>query len=33
MALNSRDRDEVLTHLLELLAEREMTTPSAGGKS
>jgi len=32
MALNSRDRDEVLTRLLELLAEREMTTPSAGGK-
>ena len=32
LALNSRDRDEVLTHLLELLAEREMTTPSAGGK-
>jgi UTP--glucose-1-phosphate uridylyltransferase len=32
MALNSRDRDEVLTRLLELLAEREMTTPSAEGK-
>ncbi|MGO8785915.1 MAG: sugar phosphate nucleotidyltransferase [Terriglobia bacterium] len=32
LALNGRDRDEVLTHLLELLAEREMTTPSAGGK-
>jgi UTP--glucose-1-phosphate uridylyltransferase len=32
LALNSRDRDEVLTHLLELLAEREMTIPSAGGE-
>lgn len=32
LALNSRDRDEVLTHLLELLVEREMTTPSAGGE-
>jgi len=32
LALNGRDRDEVLTHLLELLAEHEMTTPSAGGK-
>ncbi|MGO9640756.1 MAG: sugar phosphate nucleotidyltransferase [Candidatus Acidiferrales bacterium] len=30
LALNGRDRDEVLTHLLELLAERELTTPSAG---
>ena len=29
LALNGRDRDEVLTHLLELLAEREMTPPSA----
>ena len=28
LALNGRDRDEVLTHLLELLAEREMNTPS-----
>ena len=26
LALNGRDRDEVLTHLLELLAEREMTS-------
>ena len=32
LALNSRDRDEVLTHLLELLAERQLTTPSAGGE-
>ena len=32
LALNGRDRDEVLTHLLELLAEREMSTPSEGGK-
>ena len=32
LALNGRDRDEVLTHLLELLAEREMTTPSAEGE-
>jgi len=32
LALNGRDRDEVLTHLLELLAEREMTTPSAGNE-
>jgi len=32
LALNSRDRDEVLTHFLELLAEREMSTPSAGGE-
>jgi UTP--glucose-1-phosphate uridylyltransferase len=32
LALNSRDRDEVLTHLLELLAERELATPSAGGE-
>jgi UTP--glucose-1-phosphate uridylyltransferase len=30
LALNSRDRDEVLTHFLELLAERELTAPSAG---
>ena len=29
LALNSRDRDEVLTHFLELLAERELTAPSA----
>ena len=32
LALNGRDRDEVLTNVLELLAEREMSTPSAGGK-
>jgi UTP--glucose-1-phosphate uridylyltransferase len=29
LALNGRDRDEVLSHLLELLAEREMATPPA----
>ena len=29
LALNGRDRDQVLTILLELLAEREMTTPPA----
>ena len=28
LALNGRDRDEVLTNLLELLAEREMNTGS-----
>jgi UTP--glucose-1-phosphate uridylyltransferase len=32
LALNSRDRDEVLTHLLQLLVERELTTPSAEGE-
>ena len=32
LALNGRDRDEVLTHLLELLAERELTNPSAGSE-
>ena len=32
LALNGRDRDEVLTHLLELLAERELTTPSGGSE-
>jgi UTP--glucose-1-phosphate uridylyltransferase len=32
LALHSRDRDEVLTHLLELLAERELGAPSAGGE-
>jgi UTP--glucose-1-phosphate uridylyltransferase len=32
LALNGRDREEVLTHLLELLAERELTNPSAGGE-
>ncbi|HXW15023.1 MAG TPA: UTP--glucose-1-phosphate uridylyltransferase, partial [Terriglobia bacterium] len=31
LALHGRDRDEVLTHLLELLAEREMNTPSVEG--
>jgi UTP--glucose-1-phosphate uridylyltransferase len=29
LALNGRDRDEVLTNLLELLAEREMAVPPA----
>jgi len=32
LALNGRDRDEVLAHLLELLAEREMATPAARGE-
>ena len=32
LALNGRDRVEVLTHLLELLAERELATPSVGGE-
>jgi UTP--glucose-1-phosphate uridylyltransferase len=32
LALNSRDRDEVLTHLLQLLVERELTAPSAEGE-
>jgi UTP--glucose-1-phosphate uridylyltransferase len=32
LALNGRDREEVLTHLLELLAERELTNPPAGGE-
>jgi UTP--glucose-1-phosphate uridylyltransferase len=32
LALNGRDRDEVLKNLLELLAEREMTPLSPGGK-
>ena len=32
LALNSRDRDEVLTHLLELLAERQLTAPAAGSE-
>ena len=31
LALSGRDRDEVLTNLLELLGEREMATPPAGG--
>ncbi len=32
LALNGRDREEVLTHLLELLTERELTNPSAGSE-
>ena len=32
LALSGPDRDAVLSHLLELLAEREMSTPSAGNK-
>ena len=32
LALNGPDRNEVLTRLLELLAERELTTPPAGGE-
>ena len=32
LALNGRDRDEVLSHLLELLAERELATPAGGGE-
>lgn len=32
LALNGRERDEVLSHLLELLAEREMATPTAGSE-
>jgi len=32
LALNGRDRDEVLMHLLELLAERELTNPFAESK-
>jgi UTP--glucose-1-phosphate uridylyltransferase len=32
LALNGRERDEVLSHLLALLAEREMAAPSAGNK-
>jgi len=32
LALNSRDRDEVLTHLLELLTERELNAPSPEGE-
>ncbi len=32
LALNGCDRDEVLTHLLELLVERELTLPSAGSE-
>ncbi len=30
LALNGRDRDEVLSNLLEMLAEREVATPSVG---
>jgi UTP--glucose-1-phosphate uridylyltransferase len=33
LALNGRDRDEVLTHLLELLAERELTAPPGARES
>jgi UTP--glucose-1-phosphate uridylyltransferase len=32
LALKGRERDEVLSHLLELLAEREMATPPAGSE-
>ncbi len=32
LALNGPDRNEVLTRLLELLAERELTAPPAGGE-
>jgi len=32
LALNGRDREEVLTHLLELLAERELANSPTGGK-
>jgi hypothetical protein len=32
LALSGRDRDEVLSHLLELLAEREMATPAPGSE-
>jgi UTP--glucose-1-phosphate uridylyltransferase len=32
LALTGRERDEVLSHLLELLAEREMATPSVGSE-
>jgi UTP--glucose-1-phosphate uridylyltransferase len=32
LALNGRDRDEVLSDLLALLAEREMTAPAAGSE-
>jgi len=32
LALNGRDRDEVLTRLLQLLAERELSHPVAGGE-
>jgi hypothetical protein len=32
LALNGRDRDEVLSHLLELLAERELAIPSGAGE-
>jgi UTP--glucose-1-phosphate uridylyltransferase len=32
LSLNGRDRDEVLSALLGLLAEREMAAPSAGSE-
>jgi UTP--glucose-1-phosphate uridylyltransferase len=32
LALNGQDRDQVLSNLLELLAEREMTAPSSRGE-
>ena len=32
LALSGRDRDEVLSHLLELLAEREMAAPALGSE-
>jgi UTP--glucose-1-phosphate uridylyltransferase len=32
LALNGRDRDLVLSNLLELLAEREMSAPSSRGE-
>lgn len=32
LALNGQDRDEVLAHLLELLAQRELTTPRPGNR-
>jgi len=32
LALNGRDREEVLAHLLELLAEREMASPTSGAE-
>ena len=32
LALNGRDRDEVLSSILQLLAEREMATPASGSK-
>jgi hypothetical protein len=32
LALSGQDRDEVLSHLLELLAEREMAAPALGSE-